>query len=95
MLVALITVAAFAGTAVAAKKAKKTSGIVAAYEVGKSIKLKGSKNQEWTFEIASDAKVTGEVKEGANVTVSYSKDGDKMVVSAISVAPEKKAKKKM
>ncbi len=73
-------------------KATKASGTVAAYEAGKMIKVKGAKDKEWTFDIAADAKIKGEVKDGAKVTVMYKKDGDKMVATAISVA-EKKAKK--
>lgn len=73
-------------------KAMKASGTVAAYEAGKMIKVKGAKDKEWAFDIAADAKIKGEVKEGAKVTVMYKKDGDKMVATAITVA-EKKAKK--
>lgn len=72
-------------------KALKVSGTVAAYEAGKMIKVKG-KEKEWTLDIAPDAKIKGEVKEGAKVTVAYKKDGDKMIATAITV-PEKKPKK--
>jgi len=75
-----------------APKAMKASGAVAAYEAGKMIKVKGSKDKEWTFDIAPDAKIKGEPKEGAKVTVMYKKDGDKMVATSISVAAAKKAK---
>ena len=75
-----------------APKAMKASGAVAAYEAGKMIKVKGAKDKEWTFDIAPDAKIKGEPKEGAKVTVMYKKDGDKMVATSISVAAAKKAK---
>lgn len=95
MLVALATVLAFASGSFAAEKkaaVPKASGIVVAYEEGKMIKIKGAKDQEWTFDIAADANVKGEVKEGAKVTVMYKKDGDKMVANAISVPTKKVAK---
>ena len=93
----LATVFAFASGAFAAEKkaaVPKASGIVIAYEAGKTIKIKGAKDQEWTFDIAADATVKGEVKEGAKVTVMYKKDGDKMVANAISVPAKKVAKAK-
>ena len=64
------------------------SGTVAAYQAGKTIKVKG---KDMAFEITGDTKVKGEVKEGANVTVTYKKEGDKMVATAITVATEKKS----
>jgi len=75
-----------------APKAMKASGAVAAYEAGKMIKVKGSKDKEWAFDIAPDAKIKGEPKQGAKVTVMYKKDGDKMVATSISVAAAKKPK---
>jgi hypothetical protein len=77
-----------------APKALKASGTIAAYEAGKMIKVKGAKDKEWTFDIAPDAKIKGEPKEGAKATVMYKKDGDKMVATSISVAAAKKAKVK-
>lgn len=74
-------------------KAMSFKGTVAAFEAGKTIKVKGAKDKEMTFDIAADAKITGEVKEGAKVSVGYKKEGDKMVATAIKVAAEKKAKK--
>ena len=75
-----------------APKAMKASGTVVAYEAGKMIKVKGAKDKEWSFDIAPDAKVKGEAKQGAKVTVMYKKDGDKMVATSISVATAKKPK---
>ena len=77
-----------------APKAMKAQGVIAGYEAGKMIKVKGKKDKEWTFDVAPDAKIKGEPKEGANVTVMYKKDGDKMVATSISVAAAKKAKAK-
>jgi len=75
-----------------AAKSMKFSGMVATYEAGKMIKVKGAKEKEMTFDVAPDAKIKGEVKEGAKVTVRYKKEGDKMMATSISVAPAKKAK---
>jgi len=75
-----------------APKAMKATGMIAAYEAGKMIKVKGKKDKEMTFDVAPDAKIKGEPKEGANVTVMYKKDGDKMVATSISVK-KPKAKK--
>ena len=74
-----------------APKAMKASGTIAAYESGKMIKVK-AKDKDLTFDIAADAKIKGEPKEGAKVTVMYKKDGDKMVATSISVAAAKKPK---
>lgn len=76
-----------------APKILKVTGAVVAYEAGKMIKIK-AKNKEMDFEIAPDAKVKGEVKEGAKATVSYKKEGDKAVATAITVAAPKKAAEK-
>jgi Na+-transporting methylmalonyl-CoA/oxaloacetate decarboxylase gamma subunit len=78
-----------------APKAMNFKGTVVAYEAGKTIKVKGAKEKEMTFNIAADAKIKGEAKEGAKVTVGYKKDGDKMVATSIAVAAPKKAKKEM
>ena len=75
-----------------AQKAMKFSGMVAAYEAGKMIKVKGAKEKEMTFDVAPDAKIKGEVKEGGKVTVLYKKEGEKMIAHSISVAHVRKAK---
>ena len=117
LMVALLTIVAFAGGVMAQAPAKtdkpaapapekaapapapkplKATGTVAAYEAGKMISAK-VKDKEMKFDIAADAKVTGEIKKGAKVTVMYKKDGDKMVATSISgpkpkkEAPPKKA----
>jgi sRNA-binding protein len=75
-------------------KSMKATGKVAAYEAGKMIKVK-TKNKEMTFDIAPDAKIKGEIKDGAKVTVMYKKEGDMMVATSISgPAPKKEAPKK-
>ena len=70
-------------------KMMDVSGTVAAYQAGKMIKVKG-KDKEMAFDVTGDTNVKGDVKEGANVTVLYKKDGDKMVATSIAVAAEKK-----
>ena len=78
-----------------AAKPMKYAGTVAAYEAGKMIKVKDAKGKEMTFDVAADAKLKGEIKDGAKVNVVYKKDGDKMVATSISVpAPKKEAPKK-
>jgi hypothetical protein len=75
-----------------AAKAAKFSGAVAAFDAAaKTLKVKG-KEKEMEFAVADDAKIKGDVKEGAKVTVSYKKEGEKNVATAISVASAKKAK---
>lgn len=75
-----------------AAKPRKYAGTVAAYEAGKMIRVKDAKGKAMTFDIAADAKVKGEVKEGAKVKVGYKKDGDKIVATSISVPAAKKKK---
>ena len=74
-------------------KAMKASGTVAAYEAGKVIKVK-DKDKEMVFDVTGNTQVKGEVKDGANVTVMFKKDGDKMVATAITVAAGKKVEEK-
>jgi Cu/Ag efflux protein CusF len=76
-----------------APKAMKAAGVVAGYEAGKMIKVKG-KDKEMTFDVTGDTKVKGEVKDGAKVTVMYKKDGDKMIATSIAAAAEKKPAEK-
>jgi multidrug efflux pump subunit AcrA (membrane-fusion protein) len=79
-----------------APKVLKAKGTVAAYdEMAKTLKLKmkvKGKEEEKEFAIADDAKIKGEVKEGAKATVKYKKEGDKMIATSISVPPPKKPK---
>jgi hypothetical protein len=66
-----------------APKALKFSGAIAAYEAGKMVKIKGAKDKEMTFDVTADTKVKGEAKEGSKATVTYKKEGDKMVATTI------------
>jgi hypothetical protein len=101
VLIALFAMVAFVSGAVAQKsetpQSQKTKapgityfkGTVMAYEAGKMIKVKGAKGKEVTLDIAPDAVIKGEVKEGAKVAVAYKKDGDKVVCTGIKVAGAK------
>ena len=93
VLIALLTVVAFLSVsdAGAKPKAMKASGEVTAYDAGKTIPIKGAK-ADMTFAITADTKVTGEVKEGAKVTVMYTKAGDTMTATSIQAATAKKKK---
>jgi len=78
-----------------AVKTMKATGTVAAYEAGKTITVKAGKNKVLDFDIAEDAKVQGDIKEGVKVSVTYKKDGDKNVASAVTaVVAKAKAKGK-
>ena len=103
VLIALLAMVAFVSGVVAQQKpetpqsqkhkgpkAMHFKGTVAAYEAGKMITVKGAKGKEMTLDVAADAKIKGEVKEGAKVTVMYKKDGDKMVATSISAGAPKK-----
>ena len=74
-------------------QAMKASGTVSAYEAGKLIRVK-DKDKEMAFDLNGETAVKGEIKDGAKVTVTYKKDGDKMVAAGITVAVEKKTEKK-
>ena len=77
----------------AAPQAMKASGTVSAYETGKMVRIK-EKDKEMTFDLTGQTVVKGEVKDGANVTVMYKKDGDKMVATDITVTAQKKVEEK-
>jgi hypothetical protein len=73
-------------------KAMKVYGTVTTFEAGKMIKIKGAKEKEWTFDVGPNAKIKGEIKEGARVGVRYMKEGDKLVATSIYLSHPKKAK---
>ena len=103
VLIALFAMVAFVSGVVAQQQTPQSQkhkapgityfkGTVMAYEAGKMIKVKGAKGKEVTLDIAPDAVIKGEVKEGAKVKVMYKKDGDKMVATSISAPAPKKPK---
>jgi len=103
VLIALLTVFAFATGAVAAEKkatasqAGKVSGTVTAYlaagQADKSmgmISVKDAKDKIWAFDVLPDTKITGEVKKDEKVTVAYKKEGGKTTAASIAVIAVKK-----
>ena len=103
LLIALLTVFAFATGAVAAEKkatapqAGKVTGAVTAYiaanQADKSagtISGKDAKGKNWAFDVLPDTKITGEVKKDAKVTVAYKKEGGKTTATSITVIAVKK-----
>ena len=100
VLIALFAMVAFVSGVVAQQQTPQSQkhkapgityfkGTVMAYEAGKTITVKGAKGKEVTLDIAPDAVIKGEVKEGAKVAVAYKKDGDKVVATGIKVAGKK------
>jgi hypothetical protein len=75
-----------------ASKPMTVYGTVAAYEAGKTIRVKGKKEQEWMFDITPGAKIKGEVKKGDKVRVVYKKEDNKVLAMSIAVATARKAK---
>ena len=89
MMVAMCAVAV-AGSAMAGDM--KAKGTVLAYEAGQSITVKGAE-EETTFALAPDVQITGDVKPGAKVAVTFAMAGENKVASAIVVPVVKAAKK--
>ena len=103
VLIALLTVFAFATGAVAAEKkatkpqVTKVSGTVTVYiaagQADKSagtISVKDAKGKNWSFDLPPDTKIKGEVTKGATATVTYKKESGKMIATAITVIAVKK-----
>jgi ABC-type oligopeptide transport system substrate-binding subunit len=103
VLIALLTVFAFATGAVAAEKkatapqAGKVTGAVTAYiaanQADKSagtISVKDAKGKNWAFDVLPDTKIKGEVTKGATATVAYKKEGGKTSATSITVIAVKK-----
>jgi hypothetical protein len=98
VLIALLTVFAFATGAVAAEKkttkpaVTKVTGAVTVYiaagQAEKStgtVAVKDAKGKNWSFDVPPDTKITGEVTRGATVTVTGKKEGGKMITTSITV----------
>jgi len=103
VLIALLTVLAFATGAIAAEKkaaapqAGKVTGTVTAYlaanqadKTAGTISVKDAKEKNWAFDVLPDTKITGEIKKDAKVTVAYKKDGGKTSATTITVIAVKK-----
>jgi hypothetical protein len=103
VLIALLTVFAFASGALAAEKkttkpqATLVSGTVTAYlaagQADKStgmIAVKDAKGKDWSFDLPSDTKIKGEATKGSTATVAYKTESGKMIATSITVIAVKK-----
>ena len=104
VLIALLTVFAFASGAVAAEKkaaakseVTKVTGSVTAYIAAKqaekmpgTISVKDAKGTDWSFDVLPETKINGEVARGVTATVNFKKDAGKMIASSITVVAVKK-----
>jgi hypothetical protein len=96
VLVCLLAVFAFTSGVMAAAQQSttksqvlKASGTVLTYDPGAMIVIKTSKGQEMHFNLAANAKVGSKVDRGSMVTVTYKKQGQKLVASAVAVSTKK------
>ena len=103
VLVAILTVFAFATGAVAAEKKApavqtgKVTGTVTVYipvnqqdKTPGTISVKDAKDKVWTCDVVPDTKITGEVKKDAKVTVAYKKEGGKTTATSVAAIAVKK-----
>ena len=73
-------------------KTESVSGVVKAYEAGKSIKVAGPHNKSYTFDLDENARVDGTVVVGQKAKVTYTKsDGVKRVTVVSAVSSEASA----
>lgn len=95
VLMGLLAVLAFTSEVIAAQPSTtksqvlKASGTVLAYDPGIMVVIKTSKGKEMHFDLAANAKVGSKVDRGSKVTVSYKKQGQKLVASAVAVPTKK------
>ena len=95
VLVCLLAVFAFTSGVMAAQqsttqgKALKASGTVLTYDPAAMIVIKTSKGKEMHFDLAANAKVGSKVDRGSMVTVTYKKQGQKLVASSVAVSTKK------
>ena len=104
VLIALLTVLAFASGAVAAEKkatakseVTKVTGAVTAYIAAKqaekmpgTISVKDAKGKDWSFDVLPETKITGEFARCTTATVNFKKDAGKMIANSITVDAVKK-----
>jgi hypothetical protein len=94
VLVCLLTVFAFTSGVMAqqsttSSKVLKASGTVLAYDPGAMIVIKTAQGKEMHFDLAANAKVGSKVDRGSKVTVSYKKQGQKLLASSVAVSTKK------
>jgi hypothetical protein len=104
VLIALLTVFAFASAGVAAEKkaaakseVTKVTGAVTVYIAAKqaekmpgTISVKDTKGKDWSFDVLPETKINGEVVRGVTATVNFKKDAGKMIANSITVVAVKK-----
>jgi hypothetical protein len=59
------------------------------FDTDRMVVIKTAKGKEMHFDLAANAKVGGKVDRGSKVTVSYKKQGQKLVASAVVVSTKK------
>jgi hypothetical protein len=95
VLVCLLAVFAFTSGVMAAQQSTtksqvlKASGTVLTYDPGAMIAIKTAKGKEMHFDLAASAKVGSKVDRGSKVTVTYTKQGQKLVASSVVVSTKK------
>ena len=95
VLVCLLAVFAFTSGVMAAEQSTtksqvlKASGTVLTYDRAAMIAIKTAKGKEMHFDLAANAKVGSKVDRGSKVTVTYKKQGQKLVASAVAVSTKK------
>jgi hypothetical protein len=94
VMVCLLAVFAFTSGVMAqqsttSSKPLKASGTVLAYDPGAMLAIKTAQGKEMHFDLAANAKVGSKIDRGSMVTVTYKKQGQKMVASAVAVSTKK------
>ena len=95
VLVCLLAIFAFTSGVMAAQQSTtksqvlKASGTVLTYDPAAMIAIKTAKGKEMHFDLAASAKVGSKVDRGSKVTVTYTKQGQKLVASAVAVSTKK------
>jgi hypothetical protein len=94
VLVCLLVVFAFTSGVMAQQsttpsKVLKASGTVLAYDPGAMVVIKTAQGKEMHFDLAANAKVGSKVDRGSKVTVSYKKQGQKLLASSVALSTKK------
>ena len=95
VLVCVLAVFAFTSGVMAAQQSTtksqvlKASGSVLSYDPGIMVVIKTSKGKEMHFDLAANAKVGSKIDRGSKVTVTYTKQGQKLVASAVAASTKK------
>ncbi len=68
MVLTLVLLTAFAGSALAAEEGHEVTGTVMEYVAGKSITVQND-NGNYTFDITEDTEIEGDIQKGLNVLI--------------------------